>query len=71
MDTHGLPIELVLKKELGITKEDIGKKKISVEDTTRNAREAVLRYKGKWDELTMKMGYWVDLMILYHLENIT
>ena len=59
-DTHGLPIELGVEKELGITKEDIGKK-ISVEDYNQKCREAVLRYKGKWDELTTKMGYWVDL----------
>lgn len=59
-DTHGLPVELGVEKELGITKEDIGKK-ISVEDYNRKCREAVLRYKDKWDELTMKMGYWVDL----------
>ena len=59
-DTHGLPIELGVEKELGITKEDIGKK-ISIEDYNQKCREAVLRYKGKWDELTMKMGYWVDL----------
>ncbi len=59
-DTHGLPVELGVEKELGITKEDIGKK-ISVEAYNRKCREAVLRYKDKWDELTMKMGYWVDL----------
>ncbi|MEO7530426.1 MAG: isoleucine--tRNA ligase [Sediminibacterium sp.] len=59
-DTHGLPIELGVEKELGITKEDIGKK-ISVEEYNKKCREAVLRYKGKWDELTTKMGYWVDL----------
>jgi isoleucyl-tRNA synthetase len=59
-DTHGLPIELGVEKELGITKEDIGKK-ISVEEYNQKCREAVLRYKNKWDELTMKMGYWVDL----------
>ncbi|MBG9376120.1 isoleucine--tRNA ligase [Panacibacter sp. DH6] len=59
-DTHGLPIELGVEKELGITKEDIGKK-ISVEEYNKKCREAVLRYKDKWDELTMKMGYWVDL----------
>jgi len=59
-DTHGLPIELGVEKELGITKEDIGKK-ISIEDYNRKCREAVLRYKDKWDELTRKMGYWVDL----------
>ena len=59
-DTHGLPIELGVEKELGITKEDIGKK-ISVEDYNQKCREAVLRYKDKWDDLTRKMGYWVDL----------
>jgi len=59
-DTHGLPIELGVEKELGITKEDIGKK-ISVEEYNQKCREAVLRYKDKWDELTTKMGYWVDL----------
>jgi isoleucyl-tRNA synthetase len=59
-DTHGLPVELGVEKELGITKEDIGKK-ISVEEYNQKCREAVLRYKDKWDELTKKMGYWVDL----------
>jgi len=59
-DTHGLPVELGVEKELGITKEDIGKK-ISVEEYNQKCREAVLRYKDKWDELTVKMGYWVDL----------
>lgn len=59
-DTHGLPIELGVEKELGITKEDIGKK-ISVEDYNAKCREAVLRYKDKWDDITRKMGYWVDL----------
>ncbi len=59
-DTHGLPVELGVEKELGITKEDIGKT-ISVEDYNQKCREAVLRYKDKWDELTTKMGYWVDL----------
>jgi isoleucyl-tRNA synthetase len=59
-DTHGLPIELGVEKELGITKEDIGKK-ISVEEYNRKCREAVLRYKDKWDDITRKMGYWVDL----------
>jgi len=59
-DTHGLPVELGVEKELGITKEDIGKK-ISVEEYNNKCREAVLRYKDKWDELTNKMGYWVDL----------
>jgi isoleucyl-tRNA synthetase len=59
-DTHGLPVELGVEKELGITREDIGKK-ISVEEYNQKCREAVLRYKDKWDELTVKMGYWVDL----------
>ncbi len=59
-DTHGLPIELGVEKELGITKEDIGKK-ISVEDYNQKCREAVLRYKKEWDDITHKMGYWVDL----------
>jgi len=59
-DTHGLPVELGVEKELGITKEDIGKK-ISVEEYNRKCREAVMRFKDKWDDLTEKMGYWVDL----------
>ncbi|MFT4203640.1 MAG: isoleucine--tRNA ligase [Chitinophagaceae bacterium] len=59
-DTHGLPVELGVEKELGITKDDIGHK-ISVEEYNEKCREAVLRYKDKWDELTVKMGYWVDL----------
>jgi len=59
-DTHGLPVELGVEKELGITKEDIGKK-ITVEEYNQKCREAVLRYKDKWDDLTKKMGYWVDL----------
>ncbi len=59
-DTHGLPIELGVEKELGITKEDIGKK-ISVEDYNKKCREVVMRYKDKWDDITKKMGYWVDL----------
>lgn len=59
-DTHGLPVELQVEKELGITKEDIGKK-ISIEEYNQKCREAVMKYKGQWDELTEKMGYWVDL----------
>ncbi|QMU31086.1 isoleucine--tRNA ligase [Adhaeribacter radiodurans] len=59
-DTHGLPIELQVEKELGITKEDIGKK-ISIEDYNTRCRETVMRYKSQWDDLTQKMGYWVDL----------
>ena len=63
-DTHGLPIELGVEKELGITKEDIGKK-ISIEEYNRKCREAVMRYKDKWDDVTRKMGYWVDLQHPY------
>lgn len=59
-DTHGLPIELGVEKELGITKEDIGKK-ISVEDYNKACREAVMRYTDAWNKLTEKIGYWVDL----------
>lgn len=59
-DTHGLPIELGVEKELGITKEDIGVK-ISVEEYNKKCREVVLRFKDKWDDITRKMGYWVDL----------
>ncbi len=59
-DTHGLPVELGVEKELGITKEDIGKK-ITVEEYNQKCREAVLRYKKEWDDITTKMGYWVDL----------
>ena len=59
-DTHGLPIELQVEKELGITKEDIGHK-ISIEDYNQRCRETVMRFKAQWDDLTQKMGYWVDL----------
>ena len=59
-DTHGLPVELQVEKELGITKEDIGKK-ISVEEYNRKCRETVMRFKNEWDDLTEKIGYWVDL----------
>ncbi len=59
-DTHGLPVELGVEKLLGITKDDIGKK-ISVEDYNEACRREVLKFKDKWDELTQKMGYWVDL----------
>jgi len=59
-DTHGLPVELGVEKELGITKEDIGQK-ISVEDYNKKCREVVMRYKDKWEEITEKMGYWVDM----------
>lgn len=59
-DTHGLPVELQVEKALGITKEDIGTK-ISIEDYNAACRKDVLKYKDKWDELTEKIGYWVDL----------
>ena len=59
-DTHGLPVELGVEKNLGITKEDIGKK-ISVDEYNRACRTEVLKYKDLWDELTKQMGYWVDL----------
>src|SRR5690606_23135254 len=59
-DTHGLPVELGVEKMLGITKEDIGKK-ISVADYNAACRKEVMKYKDKWDGITKKMGYWVDL----------
>ncbi len=71
-DTHGLPVELQVEKELGITKDDIGRK-ISVEDYNKKCRETVMKYKDQWDDLTMKMGYWVDLdkpYITYEKEYI-
>src|SRR6187401_693982 len=59
-DTHGLPVELGVEKLLGITKEDIGKK-ISIEEYNATCRKEVLKFKDKWDDITNKMGYWVDL----------
>lgn len=59
-DTHGLPVELQVEKELGITKEDIGKK-ITVEEYNKKCQETVMRFKDEWDDLTEKIGYWVDL----------
>jgi len=59
-DTHGLPIELGVEKELGITKEDIGKT-ISVEEYNAACRKAVMRYTDIWNNLTQKMGYWVNM----------
>jgi len=59
-DTHGLPIELGVEKELGITKEDIGTK-ISVEDYNKACKETVMRYTDIWNNLTQQMGYWVDM----------
>ena len=59
-DTHGLPVELGVEKALGITKEDIGKK-ISVDDYNATCRKEVMKYTHEWEELTHKMGYWVDM----------
>lgn len=59
-DTHGLPIEIATEKTLGITKEDIGKS-ISVDEYNKACRVEVMKYKDKWDDLTKRMGYWVDL----------
>jgi isoleucyl-tRNA synthetase len=59
-DTHGLPVEIGVEKKLGITKEDIGKT-ISVEDYNKECRSEVMKYTDLWDDLTKKMGYWVDL----------
>lgn len=63
-DTHGLPVELGVEKALGITKEDIGKK-ISIAEYNDTCRKEVLKYKGEWENLTRKMGYWVDLQDPY------
>ncbi|MBK5278420.1 MAG: isoleucine--tRNA ligase [Bacteroidia bacterium] len=71
-DTHGLPVELQVEKQLGITKDDIGKK-ISIEEYNKKCRETVMMYKDQWDDLTVKMGYWVDLekpYITYEKEYI-
>ncbi|OHX65888.1 isoleucine--tRNA ligase [Flammeovirga pacifica] len=59
-DTHGLPVELKVEKELGITKEDIGTK-ISVDDYNAACKKTVMEFKSQWDELTRQMGYWVNL----------
>ena len=59
-DTHGLPVELQVEKELGIKKEDIGIK-VTVDEYNQKCRETVMRFKDQWDDLTEKMGYWVDL----------
>ncbi len=59
-DTHGLPVELQVEKELGITKDDIGKK-ITVEEYNQKCRETVMKFTSQWNDLTEKMGYWVDL----------
>ncbi len=59
-DTHGLPVELNVEKNLGITKEDIGRS-ITIEEYNNKCRETVMQFKDMWDDLTIKMGYWVDL----------
>ena len=59
-DTHGLPVELGVEKELGITKEDIGTK-ITIEEYNEACKKAVMRYTDIWNDLTQKMGYWVDM----------
>ncbi|MDD4602543.1 MAG: isoleucine--tRNA ligase [Bacteroidales bacterium] len=59
-DTHGLPIEIGVEKKLGITKEDIGKS-ISIEDYNKQCRAEVMKYKDLWDDLTIRMGYWLNL----------
>ena len=59
-DTHGLPVELGVEKELGITKEDIGKT-ISIDDYNRKCRENVMMFTSEWEDLSRRMGYWVDM----------
>ena len=59
-DTHGLPVELSVEKALGITKEDIGKK-VSVDEYNATCRKEVMKYTKEWEDLTHKMGYWVDM----------
>ncbi|MBV6404571.1 MAG: isoleucine--tRNA ligase [Flavobacteriales bacterium] len=71
-DTHGLPIELGVEKELGITKEDIGKK-ISIEEYNAACRKAVMRYTDVWNDLTRRIGFWLDLehpYVTYHTKYI-
>jgi len=67
-DTHGLPVELGVEKQLGITKEDIGKT-ISIEEYNRACKQAVMKYTDVWHQLTVEMGYWVDMSdpyVTYH-----
>ena len=59
-DTHGLPVELGVEKELGISKDDIGNK-ISVSEYNRSCKEAVMKYTSNWESLTKEMGYWIDM----------
>ncbi|NLA50428.1 MAG: class I tRNA ligase family protein, partial [Bacteroidales bacterium] len=60
-DTHGLPIELGVEQALGITKEDIGTEKISIEEFNRACRTDVMKYTDQWEDLTHRMGYWVNM----------
>jgi len=59
-DTHGLPVEIEVEKKLGITKDDIGRK-ISIEDYNKECRSEVMKFKTQWDDLTVNMGFWLDL----------
>lgn len=71
-DTHGLPVELGVEKELGITKEDIGKS-ISIEEYNAACRKAVMRYTDVWNDLTKRIGFWLDLehpYVTYHTKYI-
>lgn len=71
-DTHGLPIELGVEKELGITKEDIGKT-ITIEEYNAACRKAVMRYTDVWNDLTKRIGFWLDLekpYVTYHTKYI-
>ena len=63
-DTHGLPVELAVEKELGITKEDIGTT-ISIEEYNKACRTNVMKHKGSWEDITEEMGYWVDMKTPY------
>jgi isoleucyl-tRNA synthetase len=69
-DTHGLPVELKVESELGITKDDIGTK-ITVEEYNRQCRTTVMQFKDLWDDITRKMGFWVDLSDPYMTFNNT
>lgn len=60
-DTHGLPVELSVEQRLGITKEDIGSEKISVEEYNHACRKDVMKYTDQWEDLTRKMGYWINM----------
>ena len=71
-DTHGLPVELQVEKELGITKEDIGNK-ISVREYNKTCRKEVMKYTREWEDLTDKMGFWINMndpYVTYHNKYI-